>query len=117
MLLWAGAQCRYPRQAHSPSFSSQPSRSGLKNVCVRSFPSSSGILNGSFLILSYKFCKGGQQPVRDYTGKQPSFLAPAQSPRAARETRCLRRQLEDTFEINKPALLILTGLRVSENEK
>lgn len=37
---------------HSPSFSSQPSRSGLKKVWVRSLPSSSGILKGSFLMLS-----------------------------------------------------------------
>lgn len=42
---------------HSPSFSSHPSLSGLKNVCVRSLPSSSGILKGSFLMLSNKFCK------------------------------------------------------------
>lgn len=45
-------------QQHSPSLSSQPSLSGLKKVCVRSFPSSSGILNGSFLMLSYRFCEG-----------------------------------------------------------
>lgn len=42
-------------QRHSPSFSSQPSLSGLKKVCVRSLPSSSGILKGSFLMLSYRF--------------------------------------------------------------
>lgn len=42
-------------QGHSPSFSSQPSLSGLKKVCVRSLPSSSGILKGSFLMLSYRF--------------------------------------------------------------
>lgn len=42
--------------ADLPSFSSHPSLSGLKNVCVRSLPSSSGILKGSFLMLSYKFC-------------------------------------------------------------
>lgn len=45
-----------PRPRHvcprSPSFSSQPSRSGLKKVWVRSLPSSSGILKGSFLMLS-----------------------------------------------------------------
>lgn len=41
-----------PRCQHSPSFSSQPSRSGLKKVWVRSLPSSSGILKGSFLMLS-----------------------------------------------------------------
>lgn len=35
-----------------PSFRSQPSRSGLKKVWVRSFPSSSGILKGSFRMLS-----------------------------------------------------------------
>lgn len=35
-----------------PSLRSQPSRSGLKNVWVRSFPSSSGILKGSFRMLS-----------------------------------------------------------------
>lgn len=39
----------------SPSLRSQPSLSGLKKVCVRSLPSSSGILKGSFLILSYRF--------------------------------------------------------------
>lgn len=39
----------------SPSLRSQPSRSGLKNVCVRSFPSSSGILKGSLRMLSYRF--------------------------------------------------------------
>lgn len=39
----------------SPSLRSQPSLSGLKKVCVRSFPSSSGILKGSFLMLSYRF--------------------------------------------------------------
>lgn len=44
-----------PGRAGSPSFSSQPSRSGLKKVCVRSFPSSSGILKGSFFMLSYRF--------------------------------------------------------------
>ena len=38
-----------------PSLSSHPSLSGLKKVCVRSFPSSSGILKGSFLMLSYRF--------------------------------------------------------------
>lgn len=42
---------------HVPSFKSQPSLSGLKNVCVRSLPSSSGILKGSFLMLSYRFCR------------------------------------------------------------
>lgn len=42
--------------ADLPSLSSHPSLSGLKNVCVRSLPSSSGILKGSFLMLSYKFC-------------------------------------------------------------
>lgn len=51
-----GARSR-PTGRHSPSFKSQPSRSGLKKVCVRSLPSSSGILNGSFLMLSYKFCE------------------------------------------------------------
>lgn len=58
------------RRRRSPSFRSQPSRSGLKNVCVRSLPSSSGILNGSFLMLSYKFCEdsngarfSGEDPV------------------------------------------------------
>ena len=39
---------------HIPCFHSQPSLTGLKNVCIRSLPSSSGILNGSFLILSYR---------------------------------------------------------------
>ena len=51
------------RRRRSPSFRSQPSRSGLKNVCVRSLPSSSGILNGSFLMLSYRFCEEGRRPV------------------------------------------------------
>lgn len=55
-----GARGAAPRP-HSPSFRSQPSRSGLKNVCVRSLPSSSGILNGSFLMLSYKFCEEEEQ--------------------------------------------------------
>lgn len=41
----------------SPNLSSQPSLSGLKNVSVRSFPSSSGILNGSLRMLAYSFCK------------------------------------------------------------
>lgn len=41
--------------SHLPSFKSHPSLSGLKKVCVRSFPSSSGILKGSFLMLSYRF--------------------------------------------------------------
>lgn len=40
-----------------PCFQSQPSRSGLKKVCIRSLPSSSGILNGSLLMLSYKLCQ------------------------------------------------------------
>lgn len=39
-----------------PSFRSQPSRLGLKKVCVRSFPSSSGMENGSFFMLSNRFC-------------------------------------------------------------
>lgn len=52
---------------HSPNFSNQPSRSGLKNVCVRSFPSSSGILKGSFLILSYRFCRYEQVLKRQLT--------------------------------------------------
>lgn len=39
-----------------PSLSSHPSRSGLKKVCVRSFPSSSGILKGSLRMLLYRFC-------------------------------------------------------------
>ena len=46
---------RLPSCQHSPSFRSQPSRSGLKKVWVRSLPSSSGILKGSFLMLSYRF--------------------------------------------------------------
>lgn len=37
-----------------PCFQSQPSLSGLKKVCIKSFPSSSGILKGSCLMLSYK---------------------------------------------------------------
>lgn len=47
----------WPRGHHLPSFNSQPSRSGLKKVWVRSFPSSSGILKGSFFMLSYRFWK------------------------------------------------------------
>jgi hypothetical protein len=43
-----------------PCFHNQPSLSGLKNVCIRSLPSSSGILNGSVFILSYKLCNTGQ---------------------------------------------------------
>lgn len=39
----------------SPSLSSQPSRSGLKKVCVRSLPSSSGMEKGSLLMLSKRF--------------------------------------------------------------
>lgn len=39
-----------------PSFSSQPSRLGLKKVWVRSLPSSSGIEKGSFFMLSNRFC-------------------------------------------------------------
>lgn len=39
-----------------PSFSSQPSRLGLKKVWVRSLPSSSGMENGSFFMLSNRFC-------------------------------------------------------------
>lgn len=46
---------------HIPSFRSHPSLSGLKKVCVRSFPSSSGILKGSFLMLSNKFYTKGQK--------------------------------------------------------
>lgn len=42
----------------SPSLSSQPSRSGLKKVWVRSLPSSSGILKGSLRMLSYRFWGG-----------------------------------------------------------
>lgn len=38
--------------ADVPSFRSQPSRSGLKKVWVRSLPSSSGILKGSLRMLS-----------------------------------------------------------------
>lgn len=70
-----------PRRRRSPSFRSQPSRSGLKNVCVRSLPSSSGILNGSFLMLSYRFCVGraaGAQAERH----QPPREAPQGAPRA-----------------------------------
>jgi hypothetical protein len=44
-------------ESNLPCFHSQPSLSGLKNVCIRSLPSSSGILNGSVFILSYKLCK------------------------------------------------------------
>lgn len=43
-----------------PCFHNQPSLSGLKNVCIRSLPSSSGILNGSVFILSYKLCNTEQ---------------------------------------------------------
>lgn len=39
-----------------PCFHSHPSLSGLKKVCIRSLPSSSGILKGSVFILSYKLC-------------------------------------------------------------
>lgn len=37
---------------HSPIFRSHPSRSGLKNVSVRSFPSSSGNFKGSLRMLA-----------------------------------------------------------------
>lgn len=43
-------------QQNVPCFHSQPSLSGLKKVCIKSLPSSSGILNGSFLMLSYRLC-------------------------------------------------------------
>ena len=36
-----------------PCFHNHPSLSGLKKVCMRSLPSSSGILNGSVFIDSY----------------------------------------------------------------
>lgn len=52
---------------NKPSFSNHPSLSGLKNVWVRSFPSSSGILKGSFLMLSYKFCGEKKQYVNAYS--------------------------------------------------
>ena len=39
-----------------PCLHSQPSLSGLKKVCIRSFPSSSGILKGSVLILKKIIC-------------------------------------------------------------
>lgn len=60
--------CVHTAYGHSPSFSSQPSLSGLKKVCVRSLPSSSGILKGSFLMLSYRFLSrsSGKSP--------PSFM-------------------------------------------
>lgn len=47
---------------------SQPSRSGLKNVCMRSLPSSSGILKGSVLMLSYRLC-GRTASVREADGR------------------------------------------------
>lgn len=59
---------------HVPSFKSQPSLSGLKNVCVRSLPSSSGILKGSFLMLSYRFCRRGETQIK---GKQRGEMAAA----------------------------------------
>lgn len=53
-----------------PCFQSQPSLSGLKNVCIRSFPSSSGILNGSVFILSYKLCKNNASKIRNVQYKR-----------------------------------------------
>ena len=46
--------CSGDSSLHSPCFHSQPSLSGLKKVCIRSLPSSSGIMNGSDLMLSYR---------------------------------------------------------------
>lgn len=60
--------------ANVPSLSSHPSLSGLKKVCVRSFPSSSGILKGSFLMLSYKFCRKWSQELLDYSAKWAGFV-------------------------------------------
>lgn len=48
-----------------PSFRSHPSRLGLKKVCVRSFPSSSGMENGSFFMLSNRFCPGALEGGRE----------------------------------------------------
>ena len=53
-----------------PCFQSQPSLSGLKNVCIRSFPSSSGILNGSVFILSYKLWKSNACKITDVQRKR-----------------------------------------------
>lgn len=55
----AGTSVHVPQSAGvyvSPSLSSQPSRSGLKKVWVRSLPSSSGMEKGSLLMLSKRFC-------------------------------------------------------------
>ena len=79
LLLWVLQGCGAgPALPGSPSFRSQPSRSGLKNVWVRSLPSSSGILNGSFLMLSYRFCKGGAaaQDVLGAAVLPPSYTNP-----------------------------------------
>lgn len=52
-----------------PCFHSQPSLSGLKNVCMRSLPSSCGILNGSVRIDSYNETSSSR-------GKSPPLLMP-----------------------------------------
>lgn len=52
-----------------PCFQSQPSLSGLKKVCIKSLPSSCGILNGSVRIDSYK----DSSKVR---GRSPPLLMP-----------------------------------------
>lgn len=52
-----------------PCFHSQPSLSGLKNVCIKSLPSSCGILNGSVRIDS-------NNDTNSSRGKSPPLLIP-----------------------------------------
>ena len=59
------------RSYRPPCFHSHPSLSGLKNVCIRSLPSSSGILNGSVLMLSYNDTSSSR-------GRSPPSLMPLQ---------------------------------------
>lgn len=65
--------CDEASSLHWPSLSSQPSLSGLKNVWVRSLPSSSGILKGSLLMLSYKFWSGAREGKKGHIRKHMSL--------------------------------------------
>ena len=60
------------RSYRPPCFHSHPSLSGLKKVCIRSLPSSSGILNGSVLMLSYNDTSSSR-------GRSPPSSMPLQS--------------------------------------
>ena len=78
-LKWDGKTCvtssvreednLHSRSYRPPCFHSHPSLSGLKKVCIRSLPSSSGILNGSVLILSYSDTSSSR-------GRSPPSLIP-----------------------------------------